>query len=394
MAVAEFSLATLGFAESEEQTLQALLTLSERALSAAWRYVRDFKQADVVLVSLNRAEGEAFWQSQPHNYPAVCFVACSTHAAPDAAWRLSLSPGLLPSRKELIELLNTLSRHIAEKPPAAIPVLPEPVANGPAAAPAGPSADSPVEPAGEALDDSRAEALQPDLNLPLIGAAHAEPARTPPKPAANQPVFDPSRHFLGLLQTAMAAAEDSIFVLPGQVWLVAAPQTQRYYSTLPIDKLQPLLLAAPGDVQLRHLQIEKVLESAWARDMSAHPLAELLWHAALASSGGRLLAGCRPEDVVRLKQWPQVAHLPGYRKFLRVAAFMVHNAASLHSVAEHTGTPLEAVFDFHNACVAMGLVERLGQAELAAQPSSSPARELFRRISARLARPGQEGNGP
>jgi len=351
------------------------LTLSERALSASWRYLKNFQDADVILVSLDSDAGMQFWQNQLPHYPALCVVACASGTLPGSAWALQIPASRPPSRKELVELLNALSAHLDSRP------APTATAAAAEAAPAEPA------PTTLAADDGAAivEAAEPEIHA-VDSAAVAEP-----KPSQH-PVFTPDRHFLGLLQKTLAVGEDAIFVLPGQAWLVASPQTQRYYSTVSLDALQPLLLAAPDDIQSRHLQAAKMLGSAIGKDMSPHPLAELLWQAALACSGGRLLEGCRPEDVVRLRHWPQVAHLPSYRKFLRVAAFMNQHAASLQTIAAQTGIALPAVVDFHNACMAMGLIERLAQPELAKPAGNGAASELFRKISSRLARTDREAS--
>jgi len=355
--------------------------LSERALSDSWSYFRDFKAADVVLVSLDSAEGEDFWANHLSEYPAVCFVACSSQTDFDSPWKLNLSANLLPSRKELVELLNALSRHIAERAEAVVDgrPLPPPVASAP---PDGSEDWSVASPAGPAEDAARGETEAETV---------PSPAKATPRPGAElarQPGFDPSLHFLGLLQKAIAADEDAIFVLPNHVWLAVSPQNRRYYSIVPADSLQPLFLADPGDIQVRNVLMEKVLESPMGKEMNSHPLAELVWHAVLAASGGRLLAGCQPVDIVRLKHWPEIAHLPGYRKFLRIAAFMNHNAASLESIAEHTGAPIGQVFDFHNACEAMGLLERHAQPDMVKKSSAGMVKDLYRKISSRLARNG------
>lgn len=380
MAEAEFFLSTLGFTGREEESLQALLTLSGRGLSSGWHHRRDFKNANAVFVAVDNPEGKALWESLPHNYPAVCFVACSSAAPPaDARWRLGMARSALPSRKEFVELLNALSRHLVGEPPAPLASGAEPEPLAPAGQLSAPLAPVPESRAGQAadLDSPEGAAAQP------VGGANSSPGSA---------AFDPGQHFLGVLQSIIASAEDSILVLPGRPWLAVSPRAQSYYSALSHEELQPLLRLPAGAVQVRRLQIEKVLASPWAKDLGVRPLVELLWHASLAASGGRLLAGCRPEDVVRLRQWPPVAHLPSYRKFLRVAAFMSHNAASLQSVAECTGTPIGAVFDFHNACAAMGLVERFAPAEAdTARTPPPPAKELYRKISSRLSRASHGG---
>jgi hypothetical protein len=346
MAEAGFSLSTLGFSELEDLTLQAVLTLSERALSARWRHQKDIKRANAVLVFVDSPEGAQFWDSDTRNHSSACFVACSSQGVADARWTLDLRLHELPSRKKLVNLLNTLSEHLAKQ-------------------------------AAETLKESADGKPRANPSQPPTGA----------KPI-DRPAFEPGGYLLGLLQKAMAAGQDSIFALPNRgAWLAVSPKAQRYYAAAPVDQLQALLQSRADDIHSRALPVEKLLESAIGKDLSHRPLAELLWQAALASSGGRLLTGRSPKDVVRLKHWPPITYLPSFRAFLRIAAFMGQNAASLESVAEHTGAPLETVFDFHNACEALDLLER--------DPAPSPAvktttdlrkKDLYKKISSRLAR--------
>lgn len=381
--MAAFSLSTLGFAPLEEQALHAVLTLSERALSESWTYIQDSINVDVVLVSLNNVKGMEFWQSRLQDYPSVSFVACSDNPGLDAPWKLSMSPAKLPSRRELVELLNALSEHSASRPPVEASDLREPGQDGP-------SSSQPLAPPPEiqAEPQPTAGATQPEEEAPPPPAPVL--ARPAPQQEDRPSTFDPARHFLGLLQESVAASREVLFVLPGNTWLAVSPQAQRYYTTSSAEGLLPLLQAGAGAIQVRDLNIEKMLASPMGQETLASPLGELIWHATLASSGGRLLVNRQAEDVVRLKHWPQVAHLPSYRKFLRLAAFMNHNAASLESIADHTGTPLADVFDFHNACEALGLLERHVQPELVKKPTEGLVKDLYRKISTRLARPRPE----
>jgi hypothetical protein len=95
-----------------------------------------------------------------------------------------------------------------------------------------------------------------------------------------------------------------------------------------------------------------------------------------------------------LKHWPQVAHLPSYREFVKIAGFMNHNAASLESIAGHTEAPLGKVIDFHNACEVMGVIERHVPEELVNKPKEGCVKDLYRKISSRLARATRKDTAP
>jgi hypothetical protein len=113
-------------------------------------------------------------------------------------------------------------------------------------------------------------------------------------------------------------------------------------------------------------------------------LEELLWNAALYASRGRLLAGKRSSDVVRLRRWPDFSRLSKDRRMLPLAAFMSANAADLSTVAEHTGAPMSQVVDFHNACAVLGYLEYHSEQRLHKRPVSGKERETCRAISRSL----------
>jgi hypothetical protein len=102
------------------------------------------------------------------------------------------------------------------------------------------------------------------------------------------------------------------------------------------------------------------------------------------TSRGRLLAGRRSEDVVRLKRWPDFSRLSQDRRLLPLAAFMSANAAALPTVAKHTGAPLPQVVDFHNACAVLDYLEYLPEERLQKRAPNSQEREMYRSISKSL----------
>lgn len=338
------SLSSFGLEQSEQRAFEAVLTLSERALSASWRYQPNTKEADAVFVFLHSATGREVWQKLPPAAAAPIFVACAEQADTGAKWKLPLPPSGIPSRRALVELLNELAAYLA-------------------AAPATPVAQPLPTAAGE-------NTARPSNNARLLLAVPETP-----------PAFDPDRHFLGLLQKAIAAGRETVFALPGsQAWLLVSPSARTFHSNASASELQALLSAKATDIQRHDASGTELSDSA-----PPQALADLLWQAALAASHGLLPAGRATTDIVRLKHWPQIAHLPSYRQFLGVATFMAHHAATLDTIAASTATPIARVIDFHNACEALDLLERLDRADSVANERNGQARELSRKISNRLA---------
>lgn len=192
---------------------------------------------------------------------------------------------------------------------------------------------------------------------------------------AAEGTFNPSFHFLGLIQKAMADGVVRRCVLPGSSEVYLVPGENAYYTAAPtVEALEALCLAAPFDLTVEMLpdwQGNKGQETVqvgrmWLRkqapstpsNLSARPLPELLWYAALCASRGQLLQGCRSDDPVRLKRWPDFSVLPHRESFMALAGFMAEESADLMTVAEATGVAPEEVFDFYNACSMLGLIER------------------------------------
>jgi hypothetical protein len=188
--------------------------------------------------------------------------------------------------------------------------------------------------------------------------------------------FNPSFHFLGLIQKAMADGAVRRCVLPGSPEVYLVPAENAYYTAAAtVEALEALCLAAPFDLTVEVLPPDWQGDSGkgalqvgrmWLRrqapsapsNLSPRPLPELLWYAALCASRGQLLQGSRPDDPVRLKRWPDFSVLHHRESFMALAAFMAEESADLVSVAENTGVALTEVFDFYNACAVLGLIER------------------------------------
>jgi hypothetical protein len=188
--------------------------------------------------------------------------------------------------------------------------------------------------------------------------------------------FNPSVHFLGLLKKAVGDGITRRCSVPGGPQIVVAPQHMAYYSaTATPQDLHKLCVAEPFDLQIEALpdwhpdtsketvQAGRMFMRVRGKESSSagltpRPLAELLWLASTSVSQGRLLQGCHADDPVRLKRLPDFSALPHREAQVRLAQFMHESSADLLTVSKRTGIPLTEVFDFHNACAMLGLIER------------------------------------
>ncbi|MDD2723813.1 MAG: hypothetical protein PHH59_07295 [Methylovulum sp.] len=191
-------------------------------------------------------------------------------------------------------------------------------------------------------------------------------------PQAIEGTFNPAFHFLGLIQKAMSDGITRHCVHAGSPEVYLVPAEQIYYTAHPdIKALEALCLAAPFDFSVElapDWRPDKDQEVRAARmvihrkvpaegtEMLGRPLQELLWYAALCGSGGQLLQGCYADTQVSLTSCPDFSHLV-HREFDPVlAASLLEKSAALTTVSETTGIPLAQVFEFYNACAALGLI--------------------------------------
>lgn len=185
--------------------------------------------------------------------------------------------------------------------------------------------------------------------------------------------FNPSFHFLGLIQKTIMDGVTRHCVQPGCPDVYLAPKEQAYYVGEPdIQALKALCLAEPFDMSVRlmpdwHppgnqlLQAGRLLMSrknqAAGHQLEKRPLDELLWYAALVASDGRLWQGCHAETPVSLKVCPDFSRLFHRECDPVLATSLLEGSASLTAVAEKAHVPLAHVFEFYNACTVLDLIE-------------------------------------
>ena len=191
-------------------------------------------------------------------------------------------------------------------------------------------------------------------------------------------VLDPAEYLLGLLEKAEADRQIRRCVLAGQAPLFLVPEEGKYYSEANFEGIAKLCATPLSEqtveivnrdsdgeeeiVQVGRTKIRRKKEPLLPK-IPGHPLSDLLFHAALYASQGRLLPGYNLNTPVRLKAWPdkallkEAASVKDERYFFALIAYMVTNTVSLTDIAKATNLPLEKVIDFHNACAVAGLLE-------------------------------------
>lgn len=413
--MASFSLTSLAFSEGELQTLRAALAWMEDDLADQWHFQDHAIGADIVMISLENDLGRNLWDIRHQIAPEDRLVACTVNRLVEADWKLCMAPGLPPSRQELIRLLNTLSEHLnsgikdlpnryTEDSAAETAEMPMPDDATP------PEAAGPIPPPTAALSpifesasvsDLMMDTEKPRASWPdgVATTSNMSAETAPPKEEATihlvQPpdelaeeddsAFEPEEYLIGVLQKVVAAKTNAVFKAEGLLVLVS-PELGEYYAVDPeLDVLTPLCRTKIRAIQGKTLTREELLRATRSGKLKARPLAELRWHAALIASRGRLWPDCRMTDTVRLQQWPQLSHLHRFHDYLPVAVFMHTHTADIYAIAEETETDIKQILDFHNACHALGMIER-GTFQPWSKKAVPPSlRDVYRNIARRLA---------
>ncbi|MFZ2724905.1 MAG: hypothetical protein WAX77_01500 [Methylococcaceae bacterium] len=149
--------------------------------------------------------------------------------------------------------------------------------------------------------------------------------------------------------------------------------------------LQQLSACTLTETQLlsQSLSINELNTQVTQAQLSPQPLNDLIWRIAFNSSRGHLLKGHCSQDIIYLTNWPNL-ELPESQRYVRLAAFMQHNAVSLHQAANKLAVPLEEAFNFYNACYLIGLIEKADKTEIHEKQLSENERFLLVTIANRL----------
>jgi hypothetical protein len=344
-----FYVRPIGFPESEHAWLEAILTLGHGRLRHDWRWTTE-GSADAYLAAV---KSPAQWQGYRAELPPGRLIACALPDLElDARWRVRRDREHPPGLRELTGVLNELGDELAAGPVAvAEPPVPTP-------------------------------ASSPEIPAPQRAEEPTETFHT--SPTAGE-VYDPEHYLIGIVREALAdGAPRRLACADGGDTVLIEPERQLYF--VPDDKvfLGPILSAPRHRIDVRRLASAELARDTAAIQAHGLPLADLMFLSALAGSEGRLWIGCRADEPVRLRQWPDLKPLLHYVEYVNLAAFMSSNTADVRTIAAHTGAGVEKVVNFHNACAALGLLERGGELSIRQKPVSAGVRELYQKIAKRL----------
>ncbi|MGZ8249762.1 hypothetical protein [Methylomagnum sp.] len=364
----------VGFTEAQHSWLESLFTIAQSRLRQDWRWLAD-GPADAYLAAVESADQ---WTAYSAEFPPDKLVACATpHLEIEAEWRINSAPEKPPGLSELIRVLNAMgakltgaTETVETTPPAAYP----PQVAHPAEPPAPPDqAPAQPTPIAEVIEKRPAHPfIEPRLSVA----------------AEDETVYDPEHYLPGIVRQSRADGVPRRLVCDdGGGTLLIDPDPKLYF--VPGDKiaLWPILSEPRQRIEVHLLSHEGLTREVLGIRARGIALDELVFLAVLLGSRGRLWAGCRPDEPVRLKRWPDLknlSHFPDSVDYVRVAAFMGGNTADLSTIVANTRISEEKAINFHNGFEALGLLERGGEASVRQPAADAQDRDLYEKIATRL----------
>ncbi|MCY0965599.1 hypothetical protein [Parathalassolituus penaei] len=119
---------------------------------------------------------------------------------------------------------------------------------------------------------------------------------------------------------------------------------------------------------------------------SGRPLDELLWNCAFQLSDGKLLPGCRRDDVIRLQRWPNFSRLTRTPNSLKITALLTSRATSLVLASRILHISEDELYQFCSAAHYAGYSTAVNRADVVqlADHNSSPRFTIVQKLLKQL----------
>lgn len=194
--------------------------------------------------------------------------------------------------------------------------------------------------------------------------------------------FNPEEYLVNILKRAVSNEQDISVSLVSGERLAVFPSRGDYFSCVDdmpafcrsnIEKFAVKVLNKTDADGLRK-------EQEYGRNFE-----ELLWQASYYASQGRLIEGCKREDVVELSYWPNLTRLPCQTSSIAIASLLTRYPTSITLASRILNVPIEEVFEFYSAAFSAGFTNVHNRSvqtpELKPHRDNTMLRQLLSRIS-------------
>ena len=212
--------------------------------------------------------------------------------------------------------------------------------------------------------------------------------------AAEQPDLCRDCWVLEQVQFCIEHRLNSLLLVEPACELVIDGKTGRYAKRLARTvKSKWSLAKGLGSFSLRQSTLKDDDPSVQEVRKKGRPLDELLWQCAWKMSNGRLLPGCRRDDVIKLSRWPNLTRVSSSAHSMKIAALLSASPTSLVLASQILNVDEKEVFQFYSAARYAGLVETIERDDrimTLTQGRPRPNLAVVRRVLKRLESRKQE----
>ncbi len=197
--------------------------------------------------------------------------------------------------------------------------------------------------------------------------------------------FDPEHYLLGILQRLVGAKQSATIEGAGGGKVYIIPELGEYAGNLSGKSLRAFCRDAADRYVVKKLaeSPSKLAEPGLYR----RNLDELMWEATLAVANGRLVKGCKPDDVVLLKFWPNLTRISVTPNSVRIAALLTRYPSTVSLAYRLLKIPQAEMNEFYSAARCAGLAiavnrrPEISESQLGAHRQRTLLSKILQRLS-------------
>lgn len=179
--------------------------------------------------------------------------------------------------------------------------------------------------------------------------------------------FSPENYVINIVKRAIANAQNIRIDGKNLGCITVLGKDGEYYPEL--EDMEPFCKAPASDFKVTVLT---KLDFEREARLYGRNIDELMWHAAFHASQGRLMDGCRRDDVVELAYWPNLTRLPSTPNSMRIAALLSRYPTSIALAHRFLRIEPEEAYQFYSAARCAGLARSLNRTPV--EPPMKPHR--------------------
>jgi hypothetical protein len=193
--------------------------------------------------------------------------------------------------------------------------------------------------------------------------------------------FDSTKTLIHPLRRAVAHRQDVSLVLEGIGELLVLPARGEWFAR--VRDLRTFCTAPESNYAVRCLDAAEI--DAAVRSGPGRNIDEIMWIAGYHASRGRLIEGCRRDDVVELKHWPNLTRLPAPPSAMAIAALLARHPTSITFAARLLKVPMREMFEFYTAAHCAGIAAAVNRKPEMPRLEPHKNRTMLAQLLARIA---------